>query len=212
LRQLVQQLGPDTPVIQTIFNPLSQAKNLVGGNDLVVHLRRCPDAVHAGLKIIAESTRRFVDAARQTGIAGVFYAVQHAQYGLLTPQEYEVFGRAYDLPVLEPAGDLWLNMLHIHGSDVMFDLFVDYPVQIINWHDRDTPPSLQEAQTRFDGVVCGGIQRYQTMVLGTPRQIQAEAQEAIQATAGQRFILGTGCVVPIIAPYGNILAVRQSVE
>ena len=34
LSLLVKELGPDTPVIQTIFNPLSQAKNLAGREPL----------------------------------------------------------------------------------------------------------------------------------------------------------------------------------
>ncbi len=100
---LVKELGPDTPIIQTIFNPLSQAKNLVGGAELLVHLRRYPEAVHAGLKVIVESTQRFIEAVKETGVAGIFYAVQHAQYGLLSEAEYNSFGRPYDLQVLEPA-------------------------------------------------------------------------------------------------------------
>jgi uroporphyrinogen decarboxylase len=166
----------------------------------------------AGLKTIAESTQRFVEAASQIGIAGIFYAVQHAQYGLLTESEYETFGRAYDLPVLEPAGDLWLKMLHLHGEHVMFDCFLDYPVAVINWHDQETWPSLVEAQARFSGVACGGLKRWETMVLGTPERVAAEVKEAILATGGRRFILGTGCVLPIVAPSGNILAARRSVE
>jgi uroporphyrinogen decarboxylase len=178
---------------------------------LLVHLRRYPDAVHAGLRILAETTRRFVEAVVQTGIAGVFFAVQHAQYGLLSEAEYEVFGRPYDFQVLEPARGLWLNMLHLHGEQVMFDQFLDYPVGVINWHDRDTWPSLSQAQARFAGVMCGGLQRERTMVLGTPGTVSTEALEAIQATQGQRFILGTGCVLPIVAPRANIWAARQAV-
>ncbi len=93
LRLIRAQLGPDVPVIQTIFSPLSQAKNLVGGDRLIVHLRRWPEALKAGLNTIAASTSRFVEAALATGIDGVFYAVQHAQFGLLTPGEYAEFGR-----------------------------------------------------------------------------------------------------------------------
>jgi len=212
LRLLAEEIGPDTPIIQTIFNPLSQAKNLVGRANLEAHLRLYPEAVHAGLRAITETTRRFVEAVRTTGIDGIFYAIQHAQYGLLSEAEYATFGRTYDMQVLEPAKAMWLNMLHLHGSDVMFDFVADYPVQILNWHDRDTPPSLQEGQKRFKGVVCGGLQREETMVLGSPVRVTAEARDAIQATNGQRFILGTGCVVPIIAPYGNLMAARMSVE
>ena len=212
LRLLSNELGPNTPIIQTIFNPLSQAKNLMGREGLLVHLRCYPDALHAGLKIVTESTRRFIEAAQKTGISGLFYAVQHAQYELLSVEEYNTFGKTYDLQVLETAHDLWLNMLHLHGTEVMFDEFLDYPVQIINWHDRETRPSLILGQQRFRGVVCGGLQREKTMVFGTPEDVRVEALSAIQDTGGERLILGTGCVVPIIAPYGNFLAARQSVE
>jgi uroporphyrinogen decarboxylase len=215
LRRLVKELGPETPIIQTIFSPLAQAKNLVGGDRLLVHLRTHPDALHSGLQIIAESTRRFVEAIRETGVSGLFYAVQHAQYSLLSSVEYELFGRAYDVLALQGLTDfreLWFNMLHLHGEEAMFHAFQDYPMQVINWHDRDTPPSLAEAQSRYPGAVCGGLRREQTMVLGTPDQVTAEARDAIQSTGGQRFILGTGCVLPIIAPRANILAARRSVE
>ena len=211
LKILYNELGPQTPVIQTIFNPLSQAKNLVGREKLLVHMRQHPEALHAGLKTITQSAIRFIEAIREIGIAGVFFAAQHAQYNLLSQAEYIEFGKAYDLQVLEPARGMWLNMLHIHGLDVMFDLLCDYPVQIVNWHDQETPPSLAQAKGRFPGVVCGGLRRQETMVLGTPEDVRLEARAAIQATHGERFILGTGCVVPVIAPYGNILAARQAV-
>ena len=47
LEILEAELGPNTPIIQTIFSPMAQAKNLVGGDELLVHIRRYPDAVHA---------------------------------------------------------------------------------------------------------------------------------------------------------------------
>jgi uroporphyrinogen decarboxylase len=103
-------------------------------------------------------------------------------------------------------------MLHLHGQDVMFDLVADLPIQIINWHDRETAPSLGEAKARFSGVLCGGLRRFETIMLGTPDEVMAEARDAIEATSGTRFILGTGCVTPIIAPHGNLLAARKAVE
>jgi uroporphyrinogen decarboxylase len=212
LELLVKELGPDVPILQTIFNPLSVAKHLAGGAKLIVHLRQYPDAVHAGLKSITESICMFVEAAAQTGIAGLFYAIQHAQYGLLSEDEYRSFGRDYDMQVLQNIPGLWLNMLHLHGKNVMFSMVADYPIQVINWHDRETPPNLAEGQSRFSGVVCGGLERVQTMVLGDPEMVTVEANQAIEATEGRRFILGTGCVLPIIAPHGNILAARRSVE
>ena len=212
LRLLSNELGEKVPFIQTIFSPLAQAKNLVGGDELIVHLRQYPQQVHVGLKVIAESTQRFIEAACQTGISGIFYAVQQASYSMLSENEFAEFGRAYDLLVLASAQALWLNVLHLHGVNVMFDRVADYPVGVINWHDRDTQPSLATALQRFPGAVCGGLQRERTMVMGSPVQVTAEARDAIQSTGGKRFILGTGCVLPIIAPRSNILAARRSVE
>lgn len=211
LRLLRHELGPDVPTLQTIFSPLAQAKNLAGGERLIVHLRQNPEAVLKGLQTITETTRRFVAAAVETGIAGVFYAIQHAQVGLLTFDEYKTFGLPFDRQCLEPAQDLWCNILHLHGVNIYFELVSSYSFPIVNWHDRDTPPSLAEAQKRFTGVVCGGLRR-ETVVLGTPAEVREEAAEAIRQTKGRRFILGTGCVVPIIAPHGNILTARQVVE
>jgi uroporphyrinogen decarboxylase len=212
LKLVAAELGPGTPFLQTIFNPLSQAKNLAGGDTLLIHLRRYPDAVHAGLKTIAETTRQFIESARETGISGVFYAVQHAQYGTLSVEEYREFGRQYDLQVLETSKDMWLNMLHLHGSQVMFEEFIDYPIQVINWHDRETRPTLADGLAKFPGSVCGGLQRHQTLLLGTPDQVTAEAQQAIVSSGGRRHILGTGCVAFTTVPYGNLMAARRSVE
>jgi uroporphyrinogen decarboxylase len=211
LRLIADELGGEVPFIQTIFSPLAQAKNLVGGENLLVHLHRNPDALHHGLEVITETITRFISAALDTGIDGVFYAVQHAQYGLLSEEEYAVFGRPYDLRALKAIDGLWLNVLHLHGSDVMFDLLADYPVQVVNWHDRETWPTLAEAQERFDGAVCGGLARWDMVVRGTPEQVQEQAADALAQTQGQRFILGTGCVTPIVAPASNIRAVREAV-
>jgi uroporphyrinogen decarboxylase len=212
LRKIIAALGPEVPIIQTIFNPLSQAKNLVGKDLLTSHIRRYPEAVLAGLRTITETTQRFIEAARQTGIAGVFYAVQHAQYSVLSEQEYLTYGCPFDLHVLEGAKDFWLNVLHLHGNDVMFHLFLDYPATVINWHDQETSPSLTEAQKVWKGAVCGGLRQWHTLALGTPQDVQKEARAALQATEGKRFILGTGCVTPIIAPHCNLMAARHSVE
>jgi len=204
-------VGDEVPFIQTIFNPLTQAKNLVGKENLLAHLRQDPVAVRTGLETITATTVRFIKAARQRGIAGIFLAVQHASYDLMCDREYEEFGVRFDRRLLEAAEGLWLNVLHLHGNRVMFDLLTGYPVQVVNWHDRETPPTLQEGQAQVRGAVLGGLRQWETMLRGTPDDVRREAQEALQQTGGRRFILGTGCVTPITAPWANLRAAREAV-
>ena len=94
----------------------------------------------------------------------------------------------------------------------MFDVVADYPIQAINWHDRETPPSLHEALTRFPGALVGGLHRIDTMLRGTPEQVHAQVQTAQEETDGKRLIVGTGCVMWTNTPTGNILAAREAVN
>jgi uroporphyrinogen decarboxylase len=211
LRLIREKLPRDTPLVQTIFSPMAQAKNLAGNDALIAHIRQHPDAVMKGLEIIAKTTKKFVEAAIDTGIDGIFYAIQHAQASLLTLDEYKIFALLHDQNVLRPANDLWCNMLHLHGKDVYFSLLRLVNFQIVNWHDRETYPTLAEAQSLYKGTVCGGI-RQDTLVYQNQDKVREEATDALQQTKGQKFILGTGCVVPVIASHGNMMAARKSVE
>jgi len=211
LELIRKAVGDEVPFIQTIFNPLSQAKNLAGKQNLMAHIRENPVAVRTALEAITATTVRFIQAARERGIAGIFLAVQHASYELMCEREYEEFGVPFDRKLLEAANGLWLNVLHLHGSRVMFDLLAGYPVQVINWHDRETLPTLRGGQQRFKRAVLGGLRQWETMVRGAPEQVRLEAEEALRQTGGRRFILGTGCVTPITAPWANLRAARQAV-
>lgn len=206
-----EAVGQEVPFIMTIFNPLAQAKNLAGPQ-LFAGMRQHPDAFKAGLETITETTIRYVEAIRGTGIAGVFLALQHATYDLLSEGEYRVFGRPYDLRILEAAEGLWFNVLHVHGENIMFDLVADYPVQAVNWHDQETPPSLGEALERFPGALVGGLHRWDTVLRGTPEQVRDHVRAAVAETGGRRLVVGTGCVTITNTPLGNIRAVRETVE
>ncbi len=205
LRLIRKEIGAETPVIQTVFNPMSQAKNLAGNDLLLDHIRKHPEAVMRGLETIAKTTERFIEAARETGIDGIFYAVQHAQGSMMELDEYKAIALPSDQKALEPAKDLWCNMLHLHGRDVYFSLLRLMNFQIVNWHDRESYPSLAEGQSVYRGVVCGGI-RQDSLHGGDPVQIREEARDAVEQTKSRRFILGTGCVVFYQSPDENIKA------
>jgi uroporphyrinogen decarboxylase len=169
LELLRETLGETQPIIQTIFNPLSQAKNLAGQQMLFEHLHREPD------------------------------------------ENYRKFGEVFDHRIIEAAELFWLNVLHLHGEAIMFDLAEKYPVQIVNWHDREVAPGLAEGALRISGAVCGGIRRM-TMVCGDPTQVQEEAAQALKSLNGRGVVLGTGCVVPVHAPRMNMEAARAAVN
>jgi len=211
---LIKKRTPDsTPVIQTIFSPMSQAKNLVGRDNLTTHIRMYPEAVKQALQVITNITVKFVQECQNLAIDGIFFAEQHAQYSILSFSEFKEFCEPYDLQILEAAQPFWFNVGHIHGTNIMFDELCSYPVQVLNWHDLETMPGLDEGQKLFkNGAVCGGLRQWETLAYASPGQVKEEARRAIEKTNGKHFILGTGCVTPIITPDANIFAAREVVE
>lgn len=212
LAQISAGAAKDTPFIQTIFDPMSQAKNLVGRETLLVHMRQHPKDLHAGLERLAENTIAFINKCLPLGIDGIFLAVQHAQASLLSRDELQEFVLPYDIEILSHVKDLWLNIIHLHGKDIYFSQLSQLSAPVINWHDQETPPDLPGGKSLFPGAVCGGLRQWETLVFGTPDAVTEEARRAIKSTGGKKIILGTGCVLPITAPHSNIAAARKAVE
>jgi len=211
LRLLKAAVGDTVPILTTIFAPLSQAKHLADNEPMLSHMRSQPELFRQGQETILESTLRFIEAAKKIGIDGIFYAIQHARYPLLSQDEYEKWGRPYDHQILNAVQDCWLNMVHLHSTDVMFDLVAEYPVQLLNWHDRETGIQLADGLPQIKGAASGGIDHW-TLHQESPENTRAEAKDAIEQTNGRRLLLGTSCVAMTTTPLRNIRALRESVD
>ena len=212
IRLAAVELKNSVPILQTIFSPLTTAVKLAGDR-VYADLRQQPELLKAGLQIIADVTVDFGRACLRQGAHGFFLATQCATYRLLNEAEYREFGAYYDRYVLNALhAEAEFSLMHVHGENIMFDLTASYPVEMINWHDRITWPSLQEAQKRFDGLLVGGINDQTTIADGPLEDLQAQARDAIEQTGGRRLLLGPGCVIPTNTPDAHVRAVIDVVR
>ena len=212
-RIALAEMRQHVPLIQTVFSPLTTAFKLAGPEKLLAHLRETPSAVHASLEIITETTRRFAAEVVARGADGLFFASQTVNEGYLTRAEYAEFAKQYDLAVLEAVkGRSWFNVLHLHGQKIMFDQVFDYPVQVLNYHDREAGPSLAEMRKRTKKCLIGGIGENTTLVHGTLAEVDAQVQDAWRQVNHRGLILGPGCVASLESPEANVLQLRKSVE
>lgn len=209
LARAAAELRGAVPILQTVFSPLTTARKLAG-EALLAQLRGDPDALEAGLRIITDTTIEFALAALGAGAHGLFFATQLATTDTLSVAEYQRFGVRFDREVLAAVnGKAKINMLHIHGENVMFDLLSAYPVEMINWHDRLTAPTLKEGMGRFKGAVVGGVEERELLASGSVQALRAQVRDAIAQTDGRRLVVGPGCVAAIAAPEQNIRAVIE---
>jgi uroporphyrinogen decarboxylase len=211
-RRVRDALGPDIPIIQTVFGPLTMANKAIGDVDaLRRHLDDAPDQVRPALEQFTDDVIAFGKACIDAGVDGFFFATQLGNRSALGESCYREHGVPYDLRVLEALRPgTWFTMLHLHGGEPLFDLADEYPVDCVNWHDRETPPSLSEAHKMTNRCLVGGINRSGVIVSGSPDDVAAEVRDAIAQTGGRRLIVTPGCVIPCDAPADNFHAARSA--
>lgn len=200
----------DTPIIHTIYSPLTQAA-MIGGRDMLVRqIRTNPDRVQTGLNAITESTLRFIEAIRKYPLAGIFYCQREASYDVITEDEYRLFGLPYDRKILENLSERWwFNVLHLPGDAPMIRVCAQLPVQVINWRDQDTEPDLSQGKLQFNYAVSGGLASGQHLHLGTPSSIREQIRHVFAQVNSRRLILSTGSALMATTPLSNIRAVQE---
>lgn len=199
------------PFMMTIFSPLTIAYKL-RGDALIADLRHSPRQLHAGLAVIRDVVLDFVAACLEAGAPGFFFATQLASTDRLNASEYEEFGVAYDRPILEwLRGKSRVTMLHVCGQNLMFELVADYPVDVINWADRDSGPSLAEARQITDKALAGGLS-LQTLLNDGKEEVVAEVRDAIAQADERGLIIAPACVIRGPSPDANLQAARRALE
>ncbi|MFO1323439.1 MAG: uroporphyrinogen decarboxylase family protein [Burkholderiales bacterium] len=196
LRRLKERVGPDVPVLATVFSPLTIAAKLGNGIHRD-HLAHEPEALRRGLETITDVTCAFARAAIESGCAGVFFAVQEAQRETLDESAYRTFGEPYDRRVLAAAKAAggWFNVLHMHGDGVMFELLRTYDVAALNWHIGETPPSI--AEYRDSGgrsPILGGLQRGH-ITRRDADSVRRDIERTMTETAGRGILIAPACVI-----------------
>ena len=211
LRLASAEFDGSVPLFQTIFSPSTTAIKL-RGPEAVEDMRQNPELLKAGLEIITEITIAFALAAVRAGADGVFFATQGASSDVMTEDEYKEFGIPFDTRVLQAVrNEGKINLIHIHGDNVYWDLAASMPVDMVNWHDRTTFPNLTQAKERFNGVMVGGIERVEIST-GTTEEAAAQATDAVSQTGGRRHVVAPSCVIPTNTPDANIRAVIAAVQ
>ncbi|WP_181444498.1 uroporphyrinogen decarboxylase family protein [Bacillus sp. 03113] len=211
-KEIVRKINGEVPVIGTVFSPLTTLYKM-SGNRLFEFIQVYPEALHHALEVITETTRDFVNALVESGIDGIYFATQLATTNILSVIDYNVFGRFYDLQVLDTVQNrTWFNILHIHGGEPMFKELLNYTVEAINWHDRKVPLSLKDARKLTDKILVGGIDQQEVLENGSDNGVEIHLKEAVSQLNDNKFVLAPGCVIPLTVPDNRLSLVRDIVN
>jgi len=214
VRLLKAALPEDVPFVQTVFTPLAVLGEMVAEpGELRLHMRTHPHAVRGALEAVTETYEKYVRAVLEAGADGIYLAtVDWASRDLMTPEDYDLWSRPYDLRILAVAADAPFNVLHVCKRRNLLLHLADYPVAAFSWAATDPlNPSLADALPRLRGGLMGGISQDEALQRGEPDHAVAEYRGALQATGGRRWLVAPGCSIPPATPAANLHAVRAAV-
>lgn len=220
--RLIREGLPETPIIQTVFSPLTILMFLTGNSSYVNQtmygsevpvdfkelLRTERTGVHLALHAIAITMAKYVEALEAVGVDGLFYAVTGTAHpDLFDEATFNEFSRPYDLIVLN-AMKKGKRILHTCGAHAQPARFDDYPVEGISW------------DTEAEGNPGLDLNLEKTKVAGVDHQIfegvddaiiEQQANKALNVMKGQPFLLVPNCAVSVKATEGALNTLRNSV-
>jgi uroporphyrinogen decarboxylase len=206
VKQIRQGL-PDTPLVQTIFSPLTillflagqsaYVKNTIYGSENPVSLKKLfteqPAGVHRALHAIAVTLADYVTELEHAGVEGIFYAVTGTAHpDLFDESAFNEFSRQYDSIVLEAARGK--RILHTCGAYAHPERFNDYPIDGISW---DTFAAGNIGLTApLKATKVGGVD-HSLFAKNDINSIRTQANEALRQTSDEPFILAPNCSIPV---------------
>lgn len=195
LKNVLDLVDGEAPVLITVFSPFTTIDKLALGKSNEFIEAGKGDLLIPALELITDLTIKFSKAAIALGASGIYFASQMSSYDRTSKESYETYGVPYDLQILESVKEGgWLNTIHVHGENTMFDVMKDYPVPVFNWHNWDTEPSVEVGQEKTNKAIMGGIAPAQ-ITLGNIEELTKQVSEDIKRLNGKSLILSSNCSV-----------------
>jgi hypothetical protein len=178
-------------------------------------LREAPQALERALGVIAESLANFTRHCLTAGADGVFLSVRDDWVDAEAngAGTYDRLVKPTDLTILAAAEPGPFNLLHVCGKAVDFDRFAVYPVQVLNWADRYSGPSIADVADTAIPAICAGLDNLNTLAHGSPEDCAEQVADAVTQAGKRPIMIAPGCTFdPHTVPEANLRAVRLAVE
>jgi uroporphyrinogen decarboxylase len=197
LRLIRAAVGPDVPIIWTVFAPPMILPMLTrGGREQALGLLRdAPRESARAFDVMAETLAEYARLCLAEGADGLFYATNVATRALMSAEECRRWQRRWDLRILRSAERAPFNLLHVCGAGIHVDEFADYPVTALSFAAVPGNPTLAAAHARTGRAIVGGLPAKPEIAGMTEATLVARAGAATREMGGRWLLLGPDCSV-----------------
>lgn len=202
IRMLREELGDKVAVFGKAYGPWSLAYHFFGIEPFLVDTFRDPPKVHAIMERLKAFTITFGRAQIDAG-ADALNVCEHITADLVRPEAYSTYLLEVDREI---AAEFSVPViLHCCGKTLdRVDLFNQNGFACFNFESAN---DAFEMRAEADMVLCGNINNPNTILSGTPQDVEREVFYALDAGVE---ILAPECAAPVNGRLANITAVREA--
>ncbi|MFB1050768.1 uroporphyrinogen decarboxylase family protein [Paraliobacillus sp. JSM ZJ581] len=220
---IIRKALPETPIVQTLFSPLTILLFLTGNspyvdqsvygseNPLLIKdlFRKERSGVHKALHAISLTMASYVKELETVGADGIFYAVTGTAHpALFDEAAFNEFSRPYDLIVLN-AMSKGKRILHTCGAQAHPKRFDNYPIEGISWDaNAEGNPGLNISLNKTK---VAGIDHH-TFAEASVTSIREQIEYALETMKNQPFLLVPNCCVSFDVTDAALRELRENIK
>ncbi|MDO4285100.1 MAG: uroporphyrinogen decarboxylase family protein [Eubacteriales bacterium] len=202
IRGIREKAGDDVLIFQTMFGPFKAASIAFGDDVLMKYSKEAPEAVVAGVQIIADALEEWAKGYLEAGADGIYYSAQFGEIGRFETEEWEKLVKPSDLQILNVAQEQEgkYNILHICGEPeyefkTWVDRFTSYPADLVNWSVKDNHYSLEKGRDAFGKPILGGMNNKGNILNGPAEEIEKEVIQILDHFGTKGIMIGADCTI-----------------
>jgi uroporphyrinogen decarboxylase len=214
LRLIRAAVGPDVPIVWTVFAPPMILPMLArGGRDqALAFLRDAPRETARAFDVMAETLGEYARLCLAAGADGLFYATNVATRALMSAEECRRWQRPWDQRILKAVESAPFNLLHVCGAEIHLEEFADYPVAALSFAAQPGNPTLAAAHARTGRALVGGLPAKPQIAGMTEAALVARAAAATREMRGRSILLGPDCSINPDTPARLLRAVGAALR
>ncbi|MCU0508755.1 MAG: uroporphyrinogen decarboxylase family protein [Anaerolineae bacterium] len=194
--------------------PLAVAVWLLGVSELMVALKREPDAAHALLDTLTETSIRWLRAQAEAvggvsgadGVEGILLLDDIP--GMLSPKMFDAMAAPYLARIL----DAFDGLVRVYHNDTPCEHLLPklgaLPFEVWNFSHETDIAAVQAALP--DKTLLGNVPPLRVLAQGTPDEVYRHARACIEKTGGRRLVLSAGGGTNAGTPPENIDALVRA--
>jgi MtaA/CmuA family methyltransferase len=187
--------------------PFSVAASVVGTENLLKWMIKCPRKVHTLMEIVAESNNRYIEEVAKLGLS-IGFADPVSSISLIGPKQFREFSLPYLKKNVDKIKETTGSAPGIHICGKSKEIWQDVVDTGISNFSIDNVEDLEEAKKIMGDrvVITGNVPPVDAVYLGTKEDIFKAVKQSILKghDSPKGFILSTGCQIPMNTPIENI--------